>query len=204
MKYIDKLLLDVAESNVDLSTAVKKAYIVAKKLELTDFIKLFDGERNGYKNENIPEYRKVMGRVQALNTARGWIPVQGTDELGINIYSARESINELEFLLQDNKSNSIVVEFGDKINNALSNGMFCKFRLNIPSNALVSILNSVENLLVDWLLKIQELGLNIDGIEYTNEQKEIAKSSSTLINNYFYGNVQDSKIQQQTKDSNQE
>jgi hypothetical protein len=56
---------------------LRKAYVVARKLKITDFEEWIHKELNGYPEtvDEIPQYREVSGEVKGWNPVRGWIPV---------------------------------------------------------------------------------------------------------------------------------
>ena len=65
---------EALDENVGIEALLRKAYLVARKLKLTDFEKWINNEQNGYEGE-VPEYRMIGGEYKALNPYRGWIPV---------------------------------------------------------------------------------------------------------------------------------
>ena len=65
---------EALDENVSREVLLRKAYLVARKLKLTDFEEWINNEQNGYVGE-IPEYRMIGGEYKALNPYRGWIPV---------------------------------------------------------------------------------------------------------------------------------
>lgn len=65
---------EALDENVSVETLLRKAYLVAKKLKLTDFEEWLNSEQNGYHGE-VPEYRMISGNYRAWNPYRGWIPV---------------------------------------------------------------------------------------------------------------------------------
>src|SRR5271154_2225264 len=55
---------------------LRKALVVAKKLDVTDFQEWIERELKGYgPGDDIPKYRVVKGELKARNPYRGWIPV---------------------------------------------------------------------------------------------------------------------------------
>ncbi len=65
---------EALDENVSIEVLLRKAYLVARKLKLTDFEEWINNEQNGYEGEG-PEYRMIRGEYKALNPYRGWIPV---------------------------------------------------------------------------------------------------------------------------------
>ena len=69
-----QLQAEALDENVDIETLLRKAYLVARKLQLRDFENWISLEQNGYK-ETPPDYRIIGGELQAWNPYQGWIPV---------------------------------------------------------------------------------------------------------------------------------
>ena len=65
---------EALDENVDIETLLRKAYVVARKLQLKDFEEWITNEQNGYQKD-VPEYRMIGGEIKAWNPYHGWIPV---------------------------------------------------------------------------------------------------------------------------------
>jgi hypothetical protein len=73
---IDELQMDAANAAVSTSSLLRKALIVAAKLDVEDVPEWIDKELSGYpQGDSLPSYRVVQGTVKA-RTMRGWVPVQ--------------------------------------------------------------------------------------------------------------------------------
>ncbi len=71
-----ELQRDALNREVPISDLLRKAFVVAKKLKITEFENWVTHELNGYENaEDIPKYRQVNGKVQVWNLYHGWQPV---------------------------------------------------------------------------------------------------------------------------------
>ena len=53
-----QLQREALDENVDIETLLRKAYLVARKLQLKDFEEWISSEQNGY-NGDVPDYRTV-------------------------------------------------------------------------------------------------------------------------------------------------
>lgn len=65
---------EALDENVSIEVLLRKAYLVARKLKLTDFEEWINNEQNGYVGE-VPKYRMIEGEYKALNPYKGWIPL---------------------------------------------------------------------------------------------------------------------------------
>lgn len=72
---------EALDESVSIESLLRKAYLVARKLKLSDFEEWINNEQNGYKRE-VPDYRMIHGEYRAWNPYRGWIPVILTPEMG--------------------------------------------------------------------------------------------------------------------------
>lgn len=65
---------EALDESVTIEALLRKAFLVARKLKLTEFEEWITREQNGYTDE-VPEYRMISGDYKALNPYRGWVPV---------------------------------------------------------------------------------------------------------------------------------
>ena len=73
---IDELQRDAADTAAPVSALLRKALIVATKLEVSDIPAWIDKELSGYADSDaLPSCRVVHGTVRA-QSLRGWLPVQ--------------------------------------------------------------------------------------------------------------------------------
>ena len=111
-----ELQQEVLKTDCDILNALRKAHVIASKLQLKEFDAWIIHELNGYSNldeADIPEYRKVKGSLKARNPYQGWIPVEFDT---IEIHDAvctrylREPISSI-LELHKNSKHHIQVEF---------------------------------------------------------------------------------------------
>jgi hypothetical protein len=74
--------------------------------------------------------------------------------------------------------------------------------LAVPRTALVRTLDAVRTTVLNWSLKLEEDGICGEGLAFTPQERAAAETTSYNINNFF-GPVQNSQIQQQTRESSQ-
>ena len=75
-KLVIELQKDIIENKIDTISILRKAKLIATKLNLVDFNHWINHELNGYENyDDIPEYRNIIGEVKAKNPYYGLIPV---------------------------------------------------------------------------------------------------------------------------------
>ncbi len=193
----------------DLADLLRKALVVAKKLNINDFQTWAENELNGYQDkETLPDYRKLRGIPQCLNRFHGWLPIQFSDEESENYWSAfpfREPISQIVALVNlKSDSNFVQVPYSHEGSEALLKniGASTQVRLAVGITSLVPLLDSVKTIILNWAMKLEQDNILGEGMTFTTHEKEIAQSSTYNINN-FYGPVSSSQIQQQTSDSSQ-
>ena len=202
---------EALDNNSDILNLLRKAYLIAKKLKLTEFEKWINNELNGYtKKEDIPKYREYCGELKAWNPYNGWIPVVLTDDewiKSLTYHEAFESISNLKNIYEKADKNTFVFQFNGEINHILSKcfDFETKFGLIVGTNQIYSTIEGIRNIILDWSIKLEETGILGQGLQFSSEEKELA-DNTPVINNYinnFYGIVQDTQIQQNTDGSNQ-
>ena len=197
------------DSSVPILDLLRKALVIATKLNITEFQNWINLELNSYENVNeVPKYRKVPGELQAWNPYRGWIPVIIPDEKISEIVSQRnvgQPISEIENLLNNPENNSILAiplpeKFKLNLMQAAGTDMVPSFIVN--SSSLYRIIDSVRNTVLNWSLKLEKDGIIGLDMSFTEKEKE-AVSTITYNIDTFIGQMTNSQLQQGSIDSNQ-
>lgn len=192
---------EALDENVGIEALLRKAYLVARKLKLTDFEKWINNEQNGYEGE-VPEYRMIGWEYKALNPYRGWIPVV----LPANVAKVIAKVplhNSISSLcdVYNTSEGSICFTVGAEITeflNKSSDGFDTKFSFYSSRSEIYRIISTVRNKILDWALLLEENEIFGEGMTFTEKEKEIA-STTKVINNYtnnFYGNASEVDISQ--------
>ena len=192
---------EALDENVSIEVLLRKAYLVARKLKLTDFEEWINNEQNGYVGE-VPEYRMIGGEYKALNPYRGWIPVV----LPANVAKVIAKVplhNSISSLcdVYNTSEGSIGFTVGAEITeflNSSSDGFDTKFSFHSSRSEIYRIISTVRNKILDWALLLEENEIFGEGMTFTEKEKEIA-STTKVINNYtnnFYGNASEVDISQ--------
>lgn len=211
-KIVLELQQEAISKESDILNLLRKAYLVARKLKLNEFENWINNELNGYENmDKLPDYRKIRGEVKAWNPYQGWIPViLANDEMdkAISEYLVPDSIPNLKNIYDNSSNGRAVLQFGASMNQFLAKScdFATKYALMIGVNQIYNIMEKVRNIVLDWSITLEDSGILGDGLQFTDKEKEIANTTAT-INNYtnnFYGDVKNTQIQQDTKDSIQE
>lgn len=162
------------------------------------------------KGNKIPDYRNVKGEIKGWNPYYGWCPVILQDskiENELSFHLVADSIPNLKDIYDKSTNNIVLYQLSANLNKTLSEAcnFTTKFALIISKNQIFNIMERVRNILLDWSITLEENNILGDGLSFTENEKDIA-TSRPIINNYtnnFYGNVQSTKIQQDTSKSMQ-
>ncbi|OGD24184.1 hypothetical protein A2Z10_00755 [Candidatus Azambacteria bacterium RBG_16_47_10] len=197
MTKIEAFIKNIQNESVSVSSLLREAKLIASGLGQSDFLKWLNLEIEGYKSDdNYPKYRSLSGQMKGWNPYYGWVPViHKTSEIEKRLCtrSASQSIREIEELLS-NKAGSYEMPYPASVSDQILEGSFkTKLSMFISRPALVGILDSVRNRLLDWAVELKRSGIHGDEVEFTsNEKKEVQKIESKFnigkIEN-FHGNL---------------
>ena len=201
-----ELQREAMNSNSRLSDILRKALVVATKLDVIEFKIWTESELKGYsKGQDIPSYRKVNGSVKAWNPYNGWIPVIVQDSKINKLISNRniaQPISELESLCyQKDESGDLQVPLPhDWIMKLFSNSE--EFRLGmvptliVDKSQLIGILDAVRNEILNWSLELEKQGILGDGMSFSTEEVNKAKSVINIKSfKGILGDVSSSNVQ---------
>ena len=184
----------------DTSSLLRKALVIAIKLEILDLRDWIKKELNGYskKDTKIPEYRHIDVNYKAWNPYRGWIPVIIPKNHDLSIILKQkviQSIKEIEILTEDSEG---TINFS--INPILQQFfMECgptdmEIKGFIGRIQLISIVNEVKNIILNWTLKLEKEGILGENMKFNDEEKKIAINNINNYGTYINGNVDESNI----------
>jgi len=200
---------EAMKANSSISCLIRMAYVIARKLKLTEFGEWLQYELNGYqdyKGKEWPPYRIVSGELKGWNPIHGWIPVIVSDtELHDLICNQKvvNSISSFEDMI-NSESDIMMIPLNPKTNNLIAKGtdFYTKYSVFIDRTSVKSICDTVRNYVLEWSLKLEDEGIIGENMRFNNEEKEKAIDMGHTFN-YFYGDINQSQIQQNTTSSNQ-
>ncbi len=186
---------EVTKQDCDIVNVLRKAHLIARKLNLIDFDKWISCELNGYTNDDtIPEYREVQGVLKALNPYHGWVCVMVTNkktEEALCCRRLRNSISEIKSL-SDKNENFLVLNLPSAAQillNEWSGSLPTQFRVELSATAIGDILEKVKNTVLEWTMKLEEEGILGEGMQFNSTEKEIARRIPQTVNNYYGSNI---------------
>lgn len=203
-----ELQREAYNSKTSVSDLLRKAYIIAKKLKVSEFETWIDQELKGYKaGASVPDYRKISGEVKAWNPYNGWIPLISDDVEMMNIMSKNrviQSIPELESLLTASDSNILMMQLPNKFQRKLSQmaEFDTNYNFHFGKSQIDQIINYVRSTILEWSLKLEADGILGEDMSFSSDERRAAKASRYTVNNY-HGNISNSQFQQDTVGSSQ-
>ena len=204
-----ELQRDALNRDVPVTDLLRKAYVVARKLKITEFEGWLSKELEGYTEDSeIPEYREVTGEVKAWNPYHGWQPIFFEEPQIAETVSKRNNaqrIAEIENLLKsisDNKGGNLQIPFAPEQQNIICKaiGRQTQVTLMTTDSGLVRIIDAVRNIVLNWAIQLEEDGILGEGLAFSEAEKNKVEQHSYNVNN-FYGEVTGSQIQQSSTDS---
>lgn len=195
------LILEIQNGALDKDVAVsdllRKALAASKKLDIDEMVAWIENELNGYRSaSDLPEYRKLRGRLRVWNPYRGYQPLNMSKEMAdvaerLWLY---DSAAALETAIARN-DDGVVFSLDASKKNALMNGMEIPLEpsMYVPAGSLVGILNSVRNYILNWALELEKKGIKGDGLSFSAKEVHAAAQVSYVTN---IGTMNNSQLQQ--------
>jgi hypothetical protein len=189
---VQELEQEAYDGKASLSNMLRKAKTVAVKLRLTQPIAWVEAELNGYGAGEVPDYRKISGRVKAHNPYVGLIPMVCPDpelERMLSEHWVHEPVGTIEHLLSTTKK-PMVPFTGKKAQllSRLSDVPDFPVYLLLSPGSLVSILDAVRTRVLDWSLSLQSAGIMGEGMSFRPEEQAKVSGKGDTYNIGSIGN----------------
>jgi len=207
---LDLQRLATDKSN-DVTDVLRKALLVATKLEADAFRTWIEQELQGYSSESVPQYRKVRAELKVRNPFHGWCPVlvEDPDLAGMLCQvELRDPIGSFCALLQSPSSGDTAFcasfsprELATLVELQSDFAMFPPTRV-IGRNQIATIVDVVRTSILQWSINLEKEGVLGEGLQFTELEKETASTSSNVtIQNFqgIWGNVAGSVVTQDLK-----
>ena len=183
---------EITASDCDVVKILRRAHVITVKLGLKEFDQWISYELNGYPNQDTcPEYRKVRGVLKAFNPYHGWIPTlipDGELEKKICEKKVPNSISKIISLCKT-AENGLISEFSgeqlDLFNRMFDSPLPMRYALHFSGASVMDIVEKVKNTILEWTLKLEEEGVLGEGMRFSDEEKQTAKSIPQTVNNYY-------------------
>jgi len=203
-----ELQRDAITPTVPVSELLRKALVVARKLNIADMRLWLESELNGYNGElPTPDYRHVTGRVMGFNRFRGWEVCTIQDAWMADLLSrmpADQSVSELESLIQNGSDAAFgyFLFYPERAVRLIQRTYDFQMALNVDRAQLHGIVEAVRNLILEWSLQLEADGVLGEGMTFSAEEKQMAAQEKYEIGT-FIGSMTGSQLQQHTTGSSQ-
>jgi hypothetical protein len=182
-----------ASNDHDVGELLRKAKIVAFKLELAEFLGWINHELSGYPEDvPVPKYRKFRATVRLYNHYQHrqipyYLPAD-IENAACDIDN-RQPFGDLINLLKC-EENEFPVRITPTERDILLRGQRSPFPMEpikvVNRLAVSNAIDGVRGTLLDWALQLEKAGIKGKGIEFTPAEQKKA-SSNTYVN---YGIIQ--------------
>lgn len=202
-----ELQREALDSKAPITDLLRKALVVARKLGIKEFQEWVESELNGYSGGfPLPKYREIKGDLKCFNPYHGWVDFFLDADLAklVTVMPLGQAIGGIESVLAKGSKNC-VIHYDKNIEARLMNMQeppALRPALLVDPSALTMIIDSVRNVVLNWTLKLEEDGILGENMTFTQKEKQTASSETYHIGTYI-GNMHQSQLQQDTRDSTQ-
>lgn len=178
---VRQLQAEALDTNVQVSDLLRKAKVIATKLDLKDALVWIDRELNGYigfTTEELPEYRRLTGQPKGWNPYHGWQPIHFQSSKNLKLYSQAplgQALGAIEEGLREKGDHIFAFPYPPEIKTNLMKAIdfptdVC---IHLDNSALFNIVESVRNLVLEWSLELEKAGIIGENMTFSvNEKKE--------------------------------
>lgn len=191
---IQDLQSEATDTTNSVSDLLRKAKIVAVKLDLKEFEEWVERELNGYdvtSNDDLPDYRIISGEPKAWNPYHGWQPILFGDNKAGELMSRRgitSPVGELDDLVKTT-SGTFAITYSNAAKKSImrSIGHETDVSFMISRSSIVGVLNAVRNRILDSALKLEKAGVLGEGISFSEKDKQKAQMAGVT---YSIGHIE--------------
>ena len=200
-----ELQRDVLNPEISMLVLLRKALVVARKLNIQEFQKWIEKELNGYPEESdLPQYRFMFGDLKARNPYHGWIPVRVPPQIHefISKQPVHQPISEIETLVETLKdNNSYLTTMPPAWEELLREYGHIPFeiQIHIDISQAKGVLEAVRDVVLNWSLKLEEDGILGEEMTFSQEEKQIATEHDYI--RLIQINIEQSQMQNSSSES---
>jgi hypothetical protein len=183
-----------SDDGVKISEVLRKALMVATKLNLEDFRNWVILELNGYRHHNmVPPYRLLFGNLNVKNPYHGlvrfFLPPDVAELVQtLEVTSSCDEINSL--IVSDKHNGTIWSSFPPEKEKLLMDFQtppaFAPV-LVIPVNQFYGIIQTVRTKILDWALSLERQGIIGTGITFSEKERKLAMTHNSITIENFQG-----------------
>jgi len=193
-KLVIELQKECLNPTLSYANLFQKAYFIAQKLEQKEMVEFLKNGIDGYKKQkDVPDYRYINVVYKANNPMIGWIPVSipsNSSLIKYLHYPIFQSVSELESFMNA-KGDALVMSIPIELQELFISQIIGKIPFEIGAhfskNQIRPILETEKRIISDWALDLERKGILGDEYLFTQQEKEIAKTMTFIINGYVNG-----------------
>ena len=196
-----------SERTNDISDVLRKALMVATKLDLPEFRKWIECELDGYPDDaSVPKYRIVQGTAFGRDTLTNrLVPYVFPPKMASMLQNVNCHDPIAIFVALQGKHTGILQKpLSAEVMNVLLQHQdeFEHFQpeRHIPNTTPERIIDAVRSALLQWALRLEKEGILGEGMTFSSAEKNKASSGQQIkINNFqgILGDVSNSCVEQQ-------
>jgi len=183
---IEELQQHALDRSVPIEDLLRKAWVAAQKLGLTQFSAWAKKELDGYDpSDVIPAYRHVQSEFRAFNPYHGWQPIHWQDAKKVRVlFEPRKIINPAGFIEQNIELKGDT-EFGlsPELKAQLVAALGTDVRCFLNKADLSGIVNHARNEVLRWSVELEQAGIVGEGLSFSKREKEKARG----VEFHFHG-----------------
>jgi len=175
-----ELQSDALNPAISVLVLLRKALVVAIKLNIQEFQHWVEKELNGYPNKSdLPQYRLMWGDLKELIPYHGWRQVEVPLQLHELICKTpvRQPISQIEALVETAKDpKSSLITMAPELEELLREyyPIPYEIRIHIDVSQVKGVLEAVRDVVLNWSLKLEKDGILGEEMSFSQEEKQIA------------------------------
>jgi len=200
-----ELQRDALNPAISVLVLLRKALVVARKLNIQEFQHWVEKELNGYpKKSDLPQYRFMWGDLKELNPYHGWrhVSVSGQSHELICKTPVHQPISQIEALVERSKDpKSSLSTMAPELEEVLREyyPIPYEIRIHIDGSQVKGVLEAVRDVVLTWSLKLEEDGILGEGMTFSQEEKQIAAKND--YNSIIQFNIGQWQVQNSSSES---
>lgn len=182
---VEEIQRDALDPQISVAMLLRKVKLAAVKLQLPAIDEWVSKELQGYTSGPVPPYRQISGTPKAFNPFQGWIPIMGDPKTisAISKINHGQPIAAIEDLIKDNDAAVFQKPLSPEVIHILnknSDVMLGEMVNFIGRGHLVSILDQVRTMVLDWAIELEKAGIRGESMTFKSEEKIAAQSNPAI------------------------
>jgi AbiTii len=185
---VEEIQAQAIDRHASVANLLRKVKLAAVKLKLEAAVEWVEQELNGYASAaDVPDYRVIRGSIFSHSPYHGQVAISGDPKTIIMLSTQKlcEPIASLEDLVVDKAGGSLMIKLDERIThqiNEWNGGRHFPIYVHFTSSVIVSIVDRVRNMVLDWAVTLEQQGIFGEGITFTMAEKEKAAAAGMTIN----------------------